>query len=208
MIKDVFSQITIPKTFTPRKIDQITKQLSKTIPESLPYNYGLTKLVLFLNKEQVLKIPFSGDSYITFRIKDYCKEESLIYESAVAAGLEKYFAKTIFFCSSKNKYPIYTSERIFFDGFYKKENSTVLTKERLQLITDLTEIYENFFEQNYIDIPLEWSSAAIDYYGVPSFKKFLEFLYDEDINDLHSGNLGFREDGSPAIFDYSGYWED
>jgi hypothetical protein len=32
------------------------------------------------------------------------------------------------------------------------------------------------------------------------------FLYDEDINDLHCGNFGLREDGFIVIIDYSGFF--
>ena len=37
--------------------------------------------------------------------------------------------------------------------------------------------------------------------------KLVKFILDENIRDLHSDNIGFREDGSPVILDYSSYDE-
>ena len=40
---------------------------------------------------------------------------------------------------------------------------------------------------------------------VAKVDKFIDFLVAFDINDLHQGNIGFRENGDPVLIDYSGF---
>ena len=35
-------------------------------------------------------------------------------------------------------------------------------------------------------------------------RKLFDFIYENDINDLHKGNFGYLND-APVIFDYSGF---
>ena len=63
-------------------------------------------------------------------------------------------------------------------------------------------------KDNYnIRIHREWLARAIEYYGEAAVNDLLAFIELEGINDFHTENIGFREDGSPVILDYSGYRE-
>ena len=56
------------------------------------------------------------------------------------------------------------------------------------------------------NLPARWLCDALEYYGLKKVEKLLTFIYDEDIDDLHSSNLGYK-DGRPVIIDYAGYYE-
>jgi hypothetical protein len=46
----------------------------------------------------------------------------------------------------------------------------------------------------------------LDYFNERDLLKLSQHLSNNDIGDLHGGNLGYIE-GQPIIVDYSGYWE-
>ena len=54
-------------------------------------------------------------------------------------------------------------------------------------------------------LPLKWINDFIECYSEEEFDKLGKFLDAHDINDLHSGNVGYDENECPVIFDFSGY---
>lgn len=51
----------------------------------------------------------------------------------------------------------------------------------------------------------DWVANLYDLYGEKFETAFVEFIKDDIITDLHTGNYGYRLDGTPVIFDYCGY---
>lgn len=49
-----------------------------------------------------------------------------------------------------------------------------------------------------------WVHMAISLYGKCRCKKFCEFLHTHKINDLHSGNLGYKNN-KPIVLDFCGF---
>lgn len=186
---------------------------------------GATKLVLFFDSEddKVFKIPFKGyydeegdcDEYGAFvfipfqcanwfnwddyeNIKwDYCHVETQIYELAKEKGLEEFFAKTekIY---DWDEIPIYVQPRCvsFWESegqHYSSENSKQLSKKILN-------------DKWYHRIPEEWFSVIIEMYGREKAEKFLDFIMDLELCDLHDSNVGYCGN-RPVIIDYAEFKE-
>ena len=53
-----------------------------------------------------------------------------------------------------------------------------------------------------------WIANCIDKYGQSKVERFLNYCENIDpdlLEDVHSGNYGYREDGTPAILDFSNF---
>ena len=60
---------------------------------------------------------------------------------------------------------------------------------------------KKFFHQHFAELTIEW-------YGEEVLEKLYKLFKESNSHlgsDLHSDNIGTRRDGSPVIFDYSGY---
>jgi len=181
------------------------------IKTSVVYHYGASQFVIEDPSDEVVyKIPFNGefwynnddeeetdeDSWHWFNRVNYCELTEEIYDNAVDKGIEKIFAKIERVGTTVSGKPFYAQERI--EVAYE-DDETERTHSR-----DSEKEYENlpYFRNRF---PADWLLCAIDYYGIDFIKKFLPFAY--DLSDLHRGNIGYRFDGSPVIFDYCGYYE-
>ena len=171
---------------------------------------GITKLVIFLNDSEVVKVPFDGgfldcededgEDFYFFEIKDYCDKEAIIYDEAVDAGVEEFFAKTELAGYAGCGRPLYKSERVF--EYMSEETANIRSKEPSQKAKNSAN------NSCYCVLPFGWLARAYDYYGEEKVEKLIAFLDEFDIRDLHDGNIGFRKNGAPVLLDYSGYRED
>ena len=141
-------------------------------------------------------IPFSGGN--GDNAFDYCAAEVDIYEEAAFAGFEKYFAKTSFWKRTESGYPLYIQERVNTGAWnYVKEPSAASKT--------IAESYNRFC---YKITDPNWVASFIDFFGEMEFLRFSNFLEEHELNDFHSGNLGYRlRTGEPVIFDYSGFYD-
>ena len=182
-------------------IDFVIDQIDDSEVE---YAYGATKFVLLFDKE-VVKIPFNGfyswddengiEVFDEFQyISNYCETEASIYADAVAAGLEMFLASTKYAGRTSDGTPYYISERV--EPFNSDSSSIVKASE------DSRNKAKNYWFANG-----EWVAQAIECYGEEKVKAFEEFAEDHSINDLHYGNVGYRQNGEPVILDYSGFHE-
>jgi hypothetical protein len=211
---EFLKELHIPAQFGKNRYDEdytAVDDLAIQLPADIEIKTGATKVVLILNDSFVAKIGFNGtfDEYYKgndeyeyrftpFIHSDYCKIEKEIYEKANKASLAMFFTKVDLLCETKEGYPIYVAERVssFYDEDYYDSSSR-----------DSREKANSIMEEAHTYINDEWAGVALEKYGEELFKKFLNFIDDEDINDLHSGNIGFRKDGTPCLLDFSGYWE-
>lgn len=190
-------------------IEDVYDQLHSSVQTA----YGASKFVIFISEEEVVKVPFNGcywwdeDAeggyrFDEFMTTDYCAVEAAIYADAVANGLGKFFASTKYAGMTIDRTPIYVSERVytFYDnGRVREKTDSFSENSREQAI--------KFKEKIDFNIHTEWLARAIEYYGAEMVDKLLQFIEEREINDFHTENIGFREDGSPCILDYSGYKE-
>ena len=167
----------------------------------------------------IIKIPFNGKWYSDstwneekqcyeekedlfepfYEYEDYCALEESVYQNAEAAGFEQYLAETKFYKAIKNAY-VYVQERVY--TLYSDKASTPSEGSRKKIDERNGEYLGN----------KDWSACFIDFFGEEAFEKFYNYcVYGDDehemciADDLHSGNIGFRADGSPIILDYSGW---
>lgn len=196
------------------------KILSK-LPNDLKYSWscGASKLVIILsNCDFVIKIPFSGsyqeiyqgetdsyeEEYIDFENAsfedcewDYCKVETDRYALAEEIGIEKYFAKTE--CIGMiNNYPIYIQQKAEIFAEVKDLNSYSEEKK--------SSTREKCDKEDLWCFNDCWLSDLLDYCGDRIFSLFMSFLKNNEIDDLHSSNIGYI-DKVPVLVDYSGFNE-
>ena len=121
--------------------------------------------------------------------------EASVYNDAVAAGVERFFASTKYAGSTFiDKTPIYISERAArtFDSVCIDEDSC--SKDSFTKAENMESL-----------LPKTFLAIAIDFYGLEAVEKLNAFIEAEGISDLHYGNLGFRSNGEPVLIDYSGF---
>ena len=202
-------KLNIPREFGANEYGDMTDDIREVIrqlnldPCSYNYDFGASKFVIFFDDDEVIKIPFNGyfyeaEDYKTDRfclfeiIEDYCAEEERLYNLAVEAGVEMFFAKTQYIGSTVSNTPFYASERVICNYTPHPSQKSIDT------------LKNKYYSFQY-EINSTWSAAAIEYYGEELFDKFVNFIEQNRISDLHNGNIGYRKDGAPVLLDYSGY---
>lgn len=145
----------------------------------------------------VMKFDFDGLEL------SYCKYEAEVYTEAKDRRLEKYFAEIKPFCCIGNTW-VYIQNYVTYDDgrdcnvdLYDEKNLKTLDKINTKM--GKTPGVE--------ELPDEWCLAFVEKYGEDELDKLFNFLEEKGINDLHAMNVGYTEDNSPIIFDYSGFFE-
>lgn len=196
--------------------DDIISHLDQTVFNLSDYGEGCTKLVLMpKNCDFVVKIPFFGENYdsktgtyIQFSGArepegwNYCEVESILYTYAKEKKVENYFLETrcIGFVHG---YPIYAQELATTLNRTKPSDydDDLSVEER----TRNTKIRELCRKRNAKCFNATWIADFIDYYSEEEWFKLNKFLYDFDITDLHTENIGYNSAGAPTVMDYAGY---
>lgn len=210
MTIDDLTKLYIPENFGTDEddcgdtLDDIISQIT------CEYAYGVSKFVIFMNDKEVAKIPFNGEWYwyheeddLYFEpfegITDYCKLEADIYAEAVDRGLGMFFAGTRFAGYTKDHTPFYVSERMnrsFDEVFDTVSEESIATARKYADTKD---------DLKWRRLSDRWLAIALEKYGQDLVDKFVKFVAEFDINDLHCGNLAVRDNGEPVIIDYSGW---
>lgn len=210
-----FKTITVPENFGgfyggdwSDEMMFVLKQLScDSDEEGEAWSYGASKMVFFIDAETVVKLPFQGlidDEYDQengefvfreFEAGNYCQIEEEIYDAAIDEGLDMFFAGTQFGGFTANGYPFYISERVKQCGGKTPSQNSLERADQMRMYS-MGE-FSRF-----------WLAEAIEWYGEELVSRLIDFVNDQRINDLTSGNTGYRADGAPVLLDYSGFRED
>lgn len=179
---------------------------------NLKYCKGASKAVLVPKETNyVIKIPFTGyfeddwekEEYVFYNFEgaeddenrwDYCLKEIHIYEKAKAANVEKVFLKTTYE-GDVSDFPIYSQPKV--STFVEDDWVTCSNEELDSTRTKVRKKNFNVFSPT-------WLFHAFNYYGDDYIFRLLSFIKEEDISDLHDGNLGWIGD-RPVIVDYAGF---
>ena len=165
-------------------------------------------------KQYVIKVPFNADvewnceeeEYFSFynavypldheRGWDYCKSEVQYFELAAQAGLDDFFAETMYL-ATRADYPIYIQERCVFEQEKPK-------KEYYDLAEKLAQE-----DRRYYYMTQRFVAYLLTMYSARQIEDLLSFLSNEDIGDLNESNCGFAVEFGyrPVLTDYAGYWE-
>lgn len=167
---------------------------------------GVTKQVLvFHNRDFVIKC----DKHKPRFGKSYCQLEAENYSKAVDSGIEKILLPTIPFCTAKDgtvfyKQPIYKGDAQLNKGEVniKIQNIEEDSKREYRI----NKVVNLFWDSCAVGRNQEWIARAIQYYGYKFMRRVAEWTYMNEINDLHSGNVGYIGNYRPIILDYSGYY--
>ncbi len=191
------------------------KQKVFEIDPSAYIHYGLTKLVIISPKigDVVIKIPFNGmfnydngcgavDWYNFNCARDkqegsnYCEAEYLKYLELKKQQLDCFVAEVI----------CYKPGIIYLQEYAVPETEDceprTPSKNSLKKATVLTN--EFYLRRENKD----WLATCLDIYGEEKVHEFLKYCHSKDsdiIEDLHSGNIGYRDDDTPCIIDYSNF---
>ena len=179
---------------------------------------GVSKVAIIpKEKNYVIKIPYYGkyrksngikcfDPYFSSISKssDYCKSEEIIYNKAKANGLDTFFAEIEQIGKIKS-IPIYVQQKavIFEDVYYPEDDEEEnLNEHEISIFKTITTKYSDLVEDEYL--PLSWMKDFICSYGELAFDKLYNFLSDNNIQDLHSENIGYICE-RPVLVDFSGF---
>lgn len=133
----------------------------------------------------------------TSREWDYCQTEEWLYQQAKLQGVEACFAETrlLGFIDSHPIYVQYKGEMYN----YNDSHSNKTPEERESTRNKCEQVGGYCFNVN-------WLTDLISFFGDEVFQKFMKFIDEYQINDLHSGNIGYIN-GVPVLIDYSGFNE-
>ena len=179
---------------------------------------GVSKVAIIpKEKNYVIKIPYYGkyrknngikcfDPYFSSISKssDYCKSEEIIYNKAKANGLDTFFAEIEQIGKIKS-IPIYVQRKavIFEDVYYPEDDEEEnLNEHEISIFKTITTKYSDLVEDEYL--PMSWMKDFICSYGELAFDKLYNFLSDNNIQDLHSENIGYICE-RPVLVDFSGF---
>ena len=153
---------------------------------------GASKCCFLLDEEEdfVLKFPQEDE-------ENYCQIEADIYKK-VPEELKKFFAKTFYLGK-------FTDREGEVCGVYYQERVPVIAESKLDCYAFGDDIYDWAKE-----IEIDCDGGFLLYllskgYSEEICQKLQNFIHLQGINDLHDGNWGLREDGTPVLFDFSGY---
>lgn len=185
-------------------------------PEAL-IDFGISKIVIISSylENVVIKIPFNGyfdfddDDNIfwhSFRYansidnSDYCLAEWEKYKKLKTYGLNCFVAKTFF-------YKTIDGIRIFLQEKVTPQSDIFLTLSQIPS-KNSKELANQWYNNREFDIQPDWIASCLDKYGKSKVKRFLFYCKNIDpdiLEDVHSGNFGYRTNGTPVILDYSNF---
>lgn len=131
---------------------------------------------------------------------DYCEVEATRYCHAEQANVAILFAKTEWIGDIR-EYPIYIQERC---QMFREESTSNQEKYQSRTKADYEKVNTLREKYDFHSINDDWMLDFLIYYGEEMFKKLADFIFNENIYDLHNGNIGYLN-GRPCLVDYSSY---
>lgn len=140
--------------------------------------------------------PAAGDSKW-----NYCQAEADLTVAAEEDGILHCFAATKFL-GLANGHPIYSQEKCFM--FSDASSSTNKEKYKNRTKQDYESLRQVRKRVGFWDICDDWVLDFLIYWGEEILKKLNDFMFAHCIEDLHNGNIGYRN-GIPCLVDYSSF---
>ena len=174
--------------------------------------FGVSKMVIISPNFNniVIKIPFNGmfnyeAEWLPFKWasgsdhSDYCLTEYEKYRQLKNHGLNCFVAKTILYKTINNV-------RVFIQEKVTPEEDRCFSNFIPSLKSK--ELARKWKEEGQFIFDTVWFANCLDKYGQTKVQKFLYYCTNIDLDileDIHEGNYGYRENGTPAILDYSNF---
>ena len=141
----------------------------------------------------------NNDGFYPVDANDYCAAEEYIYRIAHKYKVNQMLAKTAFLgfvCGI----PVYVSANAG-KAYSPKRQNNEASKIAKDMIDKSRKEHNDICNEFYTTE----CSVFIETYGRKATKRFIDFLYNEKISDLHHGNYGYDALGNLKIIDYSGF---
>lgn len=186
--------------------DDVNSKIKKHgLKDTVLCRSGASKLCLVFKKEDFV-LKWTRNS-IWEPFNDEAMRECEVYQKAKEQGLEMFFPLTKFF-GEINEVKFVLQEKID----YSCEDCSRETREKYKSISKTaTEKIFNKMQKGFrinkgYDKELDslWAKMVIVLYGKKVCKKLCDFIRENQINDLHTSNLGYKKN-HPIILDFSGY---
>lgn len=213
-IKEIFSFFN-PEKFTDEDVDDFIDELANhnCVPE-FSWELGATKcVIIFYNRDYVVKIPFNGKMEWDYDTDDY--EFQYFYNGGGKEGWD--------YCQLEQEYYIDIIENSGFEQFFLKNEAIKVGNWPIYIQQKISECCENYPAPRYRSVdslyrvrteskektklPDEWLAVCLENLNgnIEKLDEFISFLKN-NFSDLHRGNIGYI--GHQAVvLDYGGYDE-
>lgn len=220
MIEKAFAELNEVDDFCEEYAETFGEELIDIFRDSLHindahYSYGASKFVIWFDsdKNYVYKIPFKvkyneyypNETEFVELECDYCQKEAEMYEEIAQRDEEiakLFFLKTKVVRELRDGYLLYRQTACYSCGMdYTGRKSPY--KESLQKATGCDYHLEQLF-------PIEFFDYIFKIYTTKAenlIARLVKLVNSLDINDIHRNNVGLTENGTPVVFDYSGYYD-
>lgn len=172
---------------------------------------GETKVCIapYVLENWIIKVDFDRNScpkdyYEDYQLISFCEQELITYEKAVSNNLQSFFAP-IYKIGTINEVTFYLQEKVSPDEEAVRDNFENYSKYFVEKKT-----YDD--DIGYFNAVGEYASGLDDedrlramFDDYDNIEDLIEFIHENEINDLHEGNYGMKNNGNWVIFDYSGY---
>lgn len=187
---------------------EFIERLCQYCPSSMFNHYcGISKLVLSFEElpNYVIKIPFTwyaqGDERYAYRV-DYCEIECEIYQYAQCDNADCLLAKE-WQVAKVNNHPIYIQEKVIYCDNEDKIAFTPANNQEDSYQSYCQQIKKASRHAYYATEDKVWNYNVCQHYGFNEGIRLLTWL-SNNCDDLHNANIGYKADGAPVVFDYSG----
>lgn len=227
LARNLVQQLDIPEEFgcdqDSGEFDDVLlyDQLYKLLPGQFEIDNGISKAVIMVQDMPfVIKIPFNGmhwrdyeyneeeDDYeevdhqfYPFRVhEDYCDFEMELVETAQERGFEQFVLDTICIYEDKHGRKYYMQERAVPSRRYYGKTPTAISEHSYEVAASMS--------KGYCRCDENWRAAVVEYYGEAMWITFVDWNAMNGLgilDDMHGGNYGYREDGTPVLIDISGF---
>ena len=140
------------------------------------------------------------NALLGLKIKGMLTKENINYvkELLKTYGLDCFVAKVMLY---KEKCGV----RVFIQEEVTPENDSYCTCRPSKKSQDLA---DKWYDEGKFYIEPEWIANCLDKYGKSKVERFLYYCANIDpdiLEDVHSGNFGYRSNETPCILDYSNF---
>ena len=131
--------------------------------------------------------------------RDYSEISYILYKKAEDAGVVDMFAHTEKVEGGRNVF--YAQEfvtpldSVWDDDDFSENSKNIVWEKRKSK------------EFGWWTFDEAWLAKAVDVYGCEKVEKFMAFIKRECLDDWHDGNYGYRQDGTPAVLDWAGFYD-
>lgn len=131
---------------------------------------------------------------------NYCDAEWQKYKNLRKVGLDCFVAKTYPFIEIGGFKCFIQEVATAEDDADGNETSRVTVASRKKA--------ESLNSEFHCDLDEDWLGLCVEIFGANKVRRFMKYVEEKDpeiLNDMHSGNYGYRPNGTPCILDFASF---